>query len=113
MSKDEWFEDRPKPFRKIYDALARHMKKLGKVTIDFVTVGIFFKRVRTFAEIRPKRDRLVLWFLVSRPIAHPKIAKSVKTSAHRLACCVDLASPADVDDDVRAWLAEAYLSSPD
>jgi hypothetical protein len=27
-------------------------------------------------------------------------------------CFIDLRDPADVDEDVRDWLTEAYLSSP-
>jgi hypothetical protein len=113
MSERDWFADRPPALRKIYTPLAKHLGKLGPLTTDFVDVGIFFKRTRTFAELRPKKTGLQLVFLVSRLIVHPRVTKAIKTSAHRAACFVDLRAPNDVDEDVRAWLAEAYLASPE
>jgi hypothetical protein len=112
MSVDEYFEERPVAQRRIFDAIAKHLRKLGPITIDAVEVGILFKKTRTFAELRPRRDRLVLALLVSRVIEHPRITKTLRTSAHRAACYVDLETPKDVDRTVREWLSEAYVSSP-
>jgi cyanophycinase-like exopeptidase len=108
---DEYFADRPASLRRIYEAVARHIGKLG-ASIDPVTACIMFKRSRTFAEVRAKRDRLELAFLLSRAVVHPKIHKTLKLSAHRTAHFVELARVGDVDRDVRGWLTEAYASSP-
>jgi hypothetical protein len=113
MSIDEYFAERPAVQRRIYDAVVRHLAKLGPLTIDAVDVGILIKKTRTFAELRPKRDRVALAVLVSRVIDDPRIAKVLRTSAHRAACFVDLRGPRDVDRHVRAWLTEAYLASPE
>jgi hypothetical protein len=76
-------------------------------------VGIFFKRARTFAELRPRRDRVVLSFWLSRRLlGHPRIAKTVRGTGERAAYFIDLRDPADVDDQVRDWLTEAYFASP-
>ncbi|HSR99321.1 MAG TPA: DUF5655 domain-containing protein [Kofleriaceae bacterium] len=80
--------------------------------IDPVSVCVMFKRSRSFAEVRAKRDRLVLSFLLSRVVDHPRITKTLRLSAHRTAHSVDLMRAADVDRDVRDWLAEAYACSP-
>jgi hypothetical protein len=112
MSIDEYFAERPAVQRRIHDAVHRHLAKMGPLTVDAVEVGILFKKERTFAELRPKKDRLVLAMLVSRVIEHPRIAKVLRLSARRAACYVDLASAKDVDRDVRDWLSEAYVSSP-
>lgn len=111
MSVDEYFAERPPVQWKIFDAVARHLAKLGPIIVDAVEVGILFKRARTFAELRPKRDRLSLAMLVSRKLEGPRVVRVIKTSAHRWACYVDLASPKDVDKEVRAWLSESYASS--
>ena len=75
-------------------------------------VCVMFKRSRSFAEVRARRDRLVLSFLLSRVVEHPRIAKALRLSAHRTAHSVDLMRAADVDRDVCDWLAEAYACSP-
>lgn len=45
-------------------------------------------------------------------VEHPRITKTLRLSAHRTAHSVDLLRAADVDRDVRDWLAEAYACSP-
>ena len=108
MSVDAYFAKRSANDRRIYDAVVKHVEKLG-VTIDVVQVGILIKRVRTFAELRPKRTGMSLAFLLSRTLDDERIAK---TSAHRVAHFVDLTKPSDVDKTVKGWLTEAYASSP-
>ena len=110
---EDYFADRPPGLRKIYDAIARHLAKIGGVTIDPVSVCIMFKRSRTFGEVRAKRDRLELCFLLSRELDDPKVRKRLRLSAHRSAYYVDLVRAKDVDRDVRSWLTEAYAASPE
>jgi hypothetical protein len=113
LSQAEYFATGAAFERLIYDAVDAHLAAVGEVHVEFVSVGIFFKRSRTFAELRPKRDRIVLSFLLSRPLAHPRIVKTWRGSGQRAAYFVNLKAADDVDDDVRDWLTEAYLSSPE
>ena len=102
-----------RPFeRAIYDTVASHLDSLGALHVEYVSVGVFFKRSRTFAELRPMRDRVRLWVLLSRRLHHPRIVKAYHGSGVRSAYSVDLREPSDVDDEVRDWLTEAYFSSP-
>jgi hypothetical protein len=98
--------------RAIYEAIEGHLGGLGPHVVEAVGVGIMIKRHRTFAELRPKRDRLALAFLLSRVVDHPRVRRTLPLSANRTAHFVDLADADDVDDDVLAWLTEAYDSSP-
>jgi hypothetical protein len=109
---DEYFAARPAFERAIFDAVLEHLQEVGELRVEAVQVGIFFKRARTFAELRPRRDRIVLSVLLSRRVDHPRIAKAWHGSGQRSAYFVDLRDPAEVDDDVRDWLTEAYVSSP-
>jgi hypothetical protein len=111
-SVDRYFADRPLPQRRAYEAVVRHLRKLGPLHIEAVSVGILMKRARTFAELRGRRDRLVLSLLLPERVVHPRVSRVIRTSAHRVAHFIDLRQPADVDRDVRRWLTEAYLSSP-
>jgi hypothetical protein len=112
LSLDEYFATGPAWERPIYDAVVAHLGSVGPVVVEAVQVGIFIKRVRTFAELRPGRDRVVLSILLSRRLEHPRIARSLVGTGQRAAYFIHLWHPADVDAVVRDWLTEAYLSSP-
>lgn len=110
---DDYFDGRPKQLRTIYNAIERIVLKLGKdVIVDPVQVTVMFKRARTFAETRAMKDRLRLWFILSRELLDERVDKRMRISAHRCAHYIDLRSPKEVDRDVRDWLAEAYACSP-
>ena len=112
LSLDDYFAARPPREREIFEAIAAHLEEVGTVRVEAVQVGILFKRSRTFAELRPRRDRVVLSVLLSRRTAHPRIVKTWHGAGLRSAYFIDLHDPADVDEDVRDWLTEAYVSSP-
>ena len=109
---DDYFDGRPDILRRVYDKIETHVTSLDGVHVDPVTACIMFKRARTFAEVRAKKDRLELWFLLSRTVADDRIRKTLALSAHRTAYVVDVARVKDVDRTVRDWLTEAYASSP-
>jgi len=109
---DDYFADRPAPLRKAYDAIERCVLGLGEAKVDAVTACIMFKRSRSFGEIRAKRDRITLCFLLSREALDDRIDKRLKLSAHRWVHYVDIRTAKDVDRQVREWLAEAYACSP-
>jgi hypothetical protein len=114
MSLDEYFGTLPAWHRPIFDEVRTHLDEVGSVIVEAVDVGILFKRSRTFAELRPRRDRLVLSLLLSRRLAqHPRITKTWHGSGTRSAYFIDLRQPSDVDESVRDWLTEAYLASPE
>lgn len=109
---EDYFAGRPAVERRICDRVIEHLRNQGAITVEAVGVGILVKRSRTFAELRPRRNYVELGLLLSRQVAHPKIKKRIPLSANRYAHRIALAGVADVDRDVRAWLAEAFLDSP-
>ena len=112
MPLDEYFKQRPPHERAIFEAVHTHLEDVGPVLVEAVQVGIFFKRTRTFAELRPKRKCVALSILLSRRLHSPRIVKSYEGTGLRNAYFIDLHSPEDVDEEVQDWLTEAYLSSP-
>jgi hypothetical protein len=112
MSLEDYFATSRARERPIFEAVLEHLETVGPLHVEALMVGIFFKRQRTFAELRPKRDRVVLSLLLSRPLQDARIVKTWVGPGLRRAYFVDLRDPAEVDDDLRDWLTEAYLSSP-
>jgi hypothetical protein len=109
---DEYLSRQPAAHAPIYRAALARLAALGDIDVDPVGVGIMVKRTRTFCELRPKRSGVELAFKLSRSFADPRIRRTIHYSTHRVAYFVLLESPADVDDTLGGWLAEAYLDSP-
>jgi hypothetical protein len=55
---------------------------------------------------------VALSFSLSRRMDHPRITRKVVPYGGRYFHVVNLREPDDLDDEVRAALTEAYLSSP-
>ena len=109
---EEYFSTGPARERPIFEAVAAHLESLGPVVVEAVSVGILFKRSRTFAELRPRVNWVALSFWLSRTVDHGRIARRVRGSGVRTCHFVNLRSPEDVDDLVLDWLTESYDSSP-
>lgn len=103
---------RPAEQRAIHDTVLAHLRDLGPIRVEPVRATIMIKRVRTFAELKLGRDHVELAFLLSREIDSPRILRKLRLSANRVAHVVRLDRNADVDDEVRTWLTEAWESSP-
>jgi hypothetical protein len=112
MSLEEYFSTGPAHERPTFEAVMAHVTTLGPVHVEPVSVGIFLKRAQTFAQLRP-RDRFVaLSFSLPRKVAHDRITRKVVHYHGRYHHVANLRGPDDLDDDLRAYLTEAYLNSP-
>jgi hypothetical protein len=117
LSFDEYFSTGSQLERQIFDTVYAHLNSVGPLSVEFLSVGIFFKRVRTFAELRPKRDRarrarIELSILLSRVLKDPRVARTWRGPGVRSAYFIDLYDATEVDDVIRDWLTEAYAASP-
>jgi hypothetical protein len=83
------------------------------VHVEPVSVGIFLKKSQSFAQLRPMTKWVALSFGLPRQVRSPKVARKVIPYGNRYHHVVNLRAAADVDDDVRSWLSEAYVASPD
>ena len=111
-SLEQSFVGRPAWYREAFEVIAAHLRGIGDVVIEPVQVGVFSKRSRSFAELRPMKSVLRVEFLLSRSLDDPRISKTLPLSANRTAYFVDLRAPEEVDATLLAWLSEAYDSSP-
>jgi hypothetical protein len=112
MSLEEYFSTGPERERPIFEAVMRHLDTVGTVHVEPVSVGIFLKRARSFAQLRPLTQWVALSFSLRRPVAHRTITRKVQPYGARYHHVANLRSPGDLDDQLLGWLTEAYLDSP-
>jgi hypothetical protein len=108
LTLEEYFSSGPPHERPIYDAVMAHVVTLGPVHADIVSVGIFLKNPRKFAELRPKDRWVAISFPLRRRAHHPTITrKVVEYGAHHWHVA-NVREPAEVDADLLDLLTEAY-----
>ena len=112
MSLDEYFSTGPERERPIFEAVIGHLETVGPVHVEPVSVGIFLKRTQTFAQLRPKDHWVALSFSLPRTVRHERIVRKVVEYHGRYHHVANLRGADDLDDRLRTWLTEAYLSSP-
>jgi hypothetical protein len=110
---EECFAPWPPVYREIYDTIMDHLATLGPLHADAVGVGVFLKSDRKLAEVRPKARSLSLALFLPRPVEHPRISRRLPASGERTVHFVKLLSPADVDEQVLAWLTESFDAATD
>lgn len=105
---DAVFAGRPPFTRAIYDVIMAHLRPLGTVHEDAVSVGVFLKRDRKLAEVRPRSKDVRLFVYLPYPVDDERIGKVWGRAGTRVAHQIDLRSVSGVDDVVREWLTLAF-----
>jgi hypothetical protein len=110
MSLDEYFSTGPERERPIFDAVHGYLETLGPIHVEPVSVGIFLKATGSFVELRPKTKWVAMSFPLPYRLDHPSIARTMSSGRGSAVTyhVVNLREPADLDDTVKAWLAESY-----
>jgi uncharacterized protein DUF5655 len=113
MSLDEYFSTGPPHERPVFEAVVDHLSTVGPVHVEPVSVGIFLKRSGRFAELRPMEKWVALTLSLPRRVNHSLIVRKVLPYHGRFFHTFNVRCVEDVDDRIRGWLTEAYLSSPE
>ena len=111
MTVEEYFSTGPSFERPIFEAVRAFVDTLGPVTIEPVSVGIFFKRPSSWIQLRPKRNWVALTFPMRRDVRHRTIRNKAMTNGRDSVMkwfVANLETPADLDDDLRDLLAESF-----
>lgn len=108
LSIDEYFSSGPVHERPIFDAVMAHLESVGDVHLDIVSVGIFLKNPRKFAELRPKDRWVAVSFTLDRRATHPLITRQVVEYSGKFWHVANVATADQVDDAMRELLTEAY-----
>jgi Domain of unknown function (DUF5655) len=109
MTVGDHLRGRPKEVVDLYRRLARMIRELGPgVKAVPVKTGIgFMVRVR-FAGVSLQKRGLRVSFWLKNRIDCPRFAKVEFIPPKNFIYSFYVRSPEDLDDEVRAWLAEAY-----
>ena len=113
MTLEEYFSTGPERERPIFEAVMAHLDTVGPVHVEPVSVGIFLKRSRSFAQLRPMVRWVALSFALPRRLTSARIARRPESGGSRTWHVVNLRTADEVDDEVRDWLTEAFLASPE
>jgi hypothetical protein len=113
MTLEDYFSTGPARERPIFEAVRRHLETIGPLHVEPVSVGIFLKRSRGFAELRPRRDWVALSFSLPYRAQHRLITRKVIAYGPGYFHVVNLRGPEDLDQQILQWLTEAYLASPE
>ena len=109
---EEYFATGPEHERPIFDAVMAHVETLGPVHADIVSVGIFLKNPRKFAELRPKDRWVAVSFSLRRRATHPIITRKVVEYGDRYWHVANVRESGEVDDALLDLLTEAYADEP-
>ena len=108
MAIDAYFVDAEPADREIYEAVADALTDCGPVEIEAVSVGIFFKRSRTFVELRPRKRGMACSMILPYALDSDRATRRIQLGSRGVANFVTLVSADDVDQQLREWLAMAY-----
>ena len=73
-----------------------------------VSVGIFFKRRTTFLSLRTKTKWVAVCFNLRRKVTSDRISRKVVEYGDKFHHVVNVRDAADIDEQLTAWLAEAW-----
>jgi hypothetical protein len=104
---DEHFSGRPPRLRAAFDALVKAAEANGPVTINATKSRITLQVRMRFAAVEPRRDRLRAHLVLKREIEHERLTVEHLEPDYYLHRFT-LTTPDDVDDELKAWVAEAY-----
>ncbi len=113
ITAEELLSRHPRWVTEVYAAVIDALRTAGPVHEDAVDVGIFLKSDRTIAQFRPQVRSIQLWIFLPYQHEDERISRIVATGIDRYVHLIKLTGPDDVDDQVRAWLAESYDANTD
>ncbi len=113
MLLEDYFATGPAHERPVFDAVMSHLRHVGPVHVEPVSVGIFLKKSRTFVELRPMTKWVAVSFCLLHPARHKLITRKVLQYNGRYYHVANVARPSQIDEGLVDLLTEAYFSSPD
>ncbi|MEX2177516.1 MAG: DUF5655 domain-containing protein [Gemmatimonadaceae bacterium] len=105
---DHFSGKRPE-IRALFDQFVAAVSAFGPVSILPQKTRIAFQVRMSFAQVTPRKDWLDGHVVLARRLQHPRFRRIQTLSPRNHVHEFRLTTLSDIDADVRAWLAEAYL----
>jgi len=96
------------PALAVYQALGRHLDTLGPHEIEVKKTSLHVSRGRAFLGIHPRKNGLLLNFVLTSPLAGERVRKREQVSRNRWHNEVLVTGAHDLDAELIDWLGEAY-----
>lgn len=102
------FKGKPPEIRRLFDAVRAEIRRIGPVRVLPEKTRIAFQVRMSFAQVTPRRRWLDGHLVLARRVESPRFRKVETYSPRNHLHVFRLYDVADIDDQFRAWLAEAY-----
>ena len=103
------FRGKPREIRTMFDEVVAVLRALGPVKILPEKTRIAFQVRMSFAQMTPRRAWLDGHIVLARRLEHPRFRRIETFSPRNHLHVFRLNDVAEIDEDFRSWLAEAYL----
>jgi len=107
MSLEEFLAGGPPHEAPIVEAILAGLADLD-VHVEPVSVGVFLKRPRKFAELRTMRRWEAVSFTLGRTLRSRRVSRKVYDTGRGYWHVVNVHTPDEVDDELLGWLRESY-----
>jgi len=110
LTVEEYFETGPEFEPPIFEAVRDFFQAEVDPDIYYepVSVGIFFKRRTTFLSLRTMTKWVAVGFNLRRRVTSDRISRKVIEHGDKFHHVVNVKETAEIDDQLTAWLAEAW-----
>jgi hypothetical protein len=92
----------------LYKKLLAAIKPIGPFHEEVKKTSIHLVRGSAFAGVHPRKQHLLLTLKAEKPIRSARVSKAEQVSRNRWHLDVKLAVSGDIDDELLAWLRQAY-----
>jgi hypothetical protein len=109
MGLDAFFAGAAPSLRELFDSFVDAARATGPLTVNATKSRVALQVRMRFAGIdRPRRAHLVANFVLTRPLESPRLMRVEPFAPYYYVHRLRLREPADVDNELAGWLAEAY-----
>ena len=114
MTSDEFFANQPQS-KQLFETVRREVESLGETSMRVTKSQVAFRRRRGFAWVwmpgmylKRETPPLVLTLSLPRRDGSPRWKEIVEPYPGRCTHHLELRDQAEIDDEVRSWLKEAW-----
>jgi hypothetical protein len=106
---DHHFRGKPTAIKALFKEVVAAIRAIGPVRVLPEKTRIAFQVRMSFAQVTPRRHWLDGHVVLARRLEHPRFRSIQTFSPRNHLHTFRIAQAADIDEDFRGWLREAYL----